>query len=552
MPTQTKFICPSGGVNVDFSGVFEELNGGTQYGTATNFKVGASDINTLFHASTSVNDRPSFNTGYKIGANDLSTIFRRRGFSGINITTQPTNQVVVNNSTATFSIAATALGTPTYQWYKNSLSISGETSTTYTTASLTTANDTDVYFCRVSYSGSFVDSNSVGSKIKPFITTQPVGGSFNQTDGMFLSVTAAGSATLFYQWRRNGTDINGATSSSYPSSGQFSLISSTAGTYTCKVTSTHDSTGVISNGATLTIIAPDVSIGITGFNSPYEFNEGQVITITTALTAGKAVTYQWYGPNGPITNGLNGYTIQPTGVNGVNSQLLFTLSTSNDGSYYVVATNDGGSDTSNSINIVIRPPIVTAGITAYNAPFCFNIGVVITITASIAQGENITYQWYGPSGLIANGQNGYNIINQGAGLQFTLSNANAATYYVRATNGGGYDDSNTIAVQVSTAPIIAAVYCDDVPADNFDEFAISNDGDSSVEFVLSASVNRGCPQAVGGWYLSGDNGSTFTQLMNPNNFAPLTQPAYTTKYYQFKLSNTAGAVASNIIVVTSS
>ena len=87
MPTQTKFVCPSGGLNVDFSGVFEELNGGTTYGTATNFKVGALDLTGYFHASTSVNDRPSFNTGFKLnnGA-DLSTIFRRRGFNQYTLT----------------------------------------------------------------------------------------------------------------------------------------------------------------------------------------------------------------------------------------------------------------------------------------------------------------------------------------------------------------------------------------------------------------------------------------------------------------------------------
>jgi len=544
MPTQTKFICPSGGVNVDFSGVFEPLNGGSSYASATNYKVGALDLTGIFHVSTSVNDRPSFNTGYKLSNNaDLSTIFRRYGFAGITITSQPTNQVVVNNSTATFSITATALGTPTYQWYKDSLSISGATSSSYTTSSLTTANDSDSYYCVVSYGGSSVNSNSVSSKIKPYITSQPSNLNVNDAAGaQAFQVAAAGSGTIFYQWYRGATLLG--TNNQHVMN---PVTASDIGNYYCKVTSSYDSIGVNSNTVSLSIIAPDVSIGITGFNSPYEFNEGQVITITPALTAGTNVTYQWYGPNGVIANGQNGYNILSPG-----NDLQFALSTSNDGSYYVIATNQGGSDTSTSINIVIRPPIITAGITGYNAPFCFNIGVVITITASIAQGENITYQWYGPSGLIANGQNGYNIINQGAGLQFTLSNANAATYYVRATNGGGYDDSNTIAVQVSTAPIIAAVYCDDVPADNFDEFAISNDGNSSVEFVLSASVNRGCPQAAGGWYLSGDNGSTFTQLMNPNNFAPLTQPADTTKYYQFKLSNTAGAVASNIIVVTSS
>jgi hypothetical protein len=39
MPTQTKFLITSGVALVDLSGVFEPLNGGTSYGSATNYKV---------------------------------------------------------------------------------------------------------------------------------------------------------------------------------------------------------------------------------------------------------------------------------------------------------------------------------------------------------------------------------------------------------------------------------------------------------------------------------------------------------------------------------
>ena len=438
MPTQTKFVCPSGGVNVDLSGIFAELNGGTSYGTATNLKVGANDINTLFHASTSVDDRPSFNTGYRITvggvATDLSAIFRRRGFVGITITTQPTTQIINNNASATFSIAATAAGTPTYQWYKNNSIISGATSTTYTTGALTTANDTDTYFCRVSYSGSSVDSNSVTTRIKPYIITHPVGGNFNDGDGMSLSIVAGGSPTLSYQWFKDGNQINGATSSSYPASGQFTLNSASKGTYTCKVTSTYDQVGQTSNGATLTIIVPDISLGITNYNPPFVFQYDTVITLTVTKTAGSNVTYAWSGPNGNITNGQGGYTL----LNG-DTQLQFTLSASNDGLYSVTATNGGGSDTSTA-TISIIPPEVSIGITNYNPPFIFGNGNEITITSTLSQGLNVTYQWYGPNGSIQNAT--------GATYQFSLSDSTDGNYYVVATNAGGSDTSNTITISL--------------------------------------------------------------------------------------------------------
>ena len=83
MPTQTRFIAPSGGSNLDLSGIFADLDGGTSYGTATKFRVGSVDLTGYFHASTSSEDRPAFNTGYKVNGTDLSAIFRRRGFVGM-------------------------------------------------------------------------------------------------------------------------------------------------------------------------------------------------------------------------------------------------------------------------------------------------------------------------------------------------------------------------------------------------------------------------------------------------------------------------------------
>ncbi len=49
----------------------------------------------------------------------------------------------------------------------------------------------------------------------PTISVQPVGGLVSITTTGSLSVTASGSGTLTYQWKKNGTNISGATSSTY-------------------------------------------------------------------------------------------------------------------------------------------------------------------------------------------------------------------------------------------------------------------------------------------------------------------------------------------------
>ena len=426
MPTETKFICVSGATNVDLSGIFEDLNGGTSYGNPTNFKVGANDINTLFHASTG-GDVASFDTGFKVNGTDLSAIFRRRGFVGITITTQPTNQVVTNNASATFSIAATAAGTPTYQWYKNNSIISGATSTTYTTGALTTANDTDTYFCKVSYSGSSVDSNSVNTRIKPYIITNPSGGSFNENDGMSLSVVAGGSPTLSYQWYKNGNIISGAISSSYPASGQFSLTTSTVGTYTCKVTSTHDATGVTSSGAVLSIIPPVVTISA----GQLVFNNTDLVIFSSSLSQGTNVTYQWYGPSGLIS-----------GATG--SSYSFNMSSSTYGTYYVRATNNGGYDDSNTITVYMNP-LITSNPSNYG-PVCPGANATFTVTA--VGSPILSYAWY---------KNGSTYVGGGSTLNYSGgSNGDtfACTVSSNATAGMSTATSSNATLSTYALPVI--------------------------------------------------------------------------------------------------
>ncbi|GGA40037.1 beta-1,3-glucanase family protein [Dyella nitratireducens] len=57
------------------------------------------------------------------------------------ITTQPSNQSVALGQSATFSVAATGLGTLSYQWSKNGTAIAGATSASYTTPATAAADN---------------------------------------------------------------------------------------------------------------------------------------------------------------------------------------------------------------------------------------------------------------------------------------------------------------------------------------------------------------------------------------------------------------------------
>ena len=65
------------------------------------------------------------------------------------ITVQPSNDSVTEPDTGNFSITATGEGTLTYQWYKNTVLISGATSSSYETPATDSADTGDEFYCIV-------------------------------------------------------------------------------------------------------------------------------------------------------------------------------------------------------------------------------------------------------------------------------------------------------------------------------------------------------------------------------------------------------------------
>jgi hypothetical protein len=138
----------------------------------------------------------------------------------------------------TLSIVATG-SSPTFQWRKNGVNlsngggISGVTSPTLSFASVT-ANDAASYDCVVaSTCGSVASATAtlwVGSGI-PVITSQPEDQGACVGAPATFQVSATGS--VWYQWRKNGVAIPGATAATYTIS---AVAAGDAGPYDCVVT----------------------------------------------------------------------------------------------------------------------------------------------------------------------------------------------------------------------------------------------------------------------------------------------------------------------------
>ena len=83
----------------------------------------------------------------------------------------------------------------------------------------------------------------------PTITAQPASQTVTAGSSATFSVTASGTAPLSYQWRRNGTAINGATSASY----RITTTATTDNGVSFSVVVSNTAGIVPSNSATLSV-----------------------------------------------------------------------------------------------------------------------------------------------------------------------------------------------------------------------------------------------------------------------------------------------------------
>ncbi|RJQ14557.1 hypothetical protein C4553_00585 [Candidatus Parcubacteria bacterium] len=172
------------------------------------------------------------------------------------ISTQPQSQTANVGSMVSLSVVATGTPPLSFQWRKDGSNIQGATSSTFTIASVATS-DAGSYTVVVSNSAGSVTSSAATLTVNqpPSITTQPQSQVVNVGDSVTFSVVASGTAPLSFQWRKDGSNIQGATASTFTIA---SVATSDAGSYTVVVSNSAGS--VTSSAATLTVNQPAPSI----------------------------------------------------------------------------------------------------------------------------------------------------------------------------------------------------------------------------------------------------------------------------------------------------
>src|SRR5437879_3808275 len=219
------------------------------------------------------------------------------------ITIEPVSQTVTTGQTATFTVVAAGTAPLSYQWRKSGTAISGATASTYTTPATTSADNGSHFTVVVSNTAGSVTSNAATLTVSaaaaaPSITTQPASQTVTVGQTATFTVVAAGTAPLSYQWRKGGTAILGAASSSYTTPATTSADNGSQ--FTVVVSNVAGS--ATSNAATLTV-NPAPSLQITTTSLP----SGQVQTPYSASlqATGGTPPYAWSVISGQLPNGLS-------------------------------------------------------------------------------------------------------------------------------------------------------------------------------------------------------------------------------------------------------
>jgi hypothetical protein len=210
-------------------------------------------------------------------------------------TTQPTTQTVTTGATVTFTASADGSPAPTLQWRKNGAAITGQSSATLTLTNVATT-DAGSFTCVASKSAGTATSSAAVLTVNPLvvgsvpvITAQPV--SLIATLGANVNFTVTAAGAISQQWRKNGTAIAGATTTTLTLN---NLTAAYAADY--DVVFTNASGSVTSAAATLLLNA-GLTSRLSNVAVRTTLAANQVLTVGLTVSGGaKSVLIRAAGP----------------------------------------------------------------------------------------------------------------------------------------------------------------------------------------------------------------------------------------------------------------
>ena len=255
------------------------------------------------------------------------------------ISAQPQNQTVAQGQTANFAVTGQGTAPLTYQWRHAGTNLPGATNAALSVVNAQ-ATDAGLYRVVINNVASYLFSQGATLTVlaPAFIAVPPQSQLGVASTTVQFQVTAGGTAPLFHQWRKNGSDLPGENGT------QLTLNNvqpASAGNYSVVVTNNYGS--ATSLVAVLSIVVPPV---ITDDPTNATVMENDPITFYASATGTAPLTYQWR------KDGLS--------IPGANSASfsIAAAQLSDEGAYSVVVTNLGGSATSQPAVLMVNSSFV--------------------------------------------------------------------------------------------------------------------------------------------------------------------------------------------------
>ncbi len=368
------------------------------------------------------------------------------------ITTQPTNRSVTAGQTASFSIATTGTAPITYQWMKNGAAISGANAASYITPATKTTDSGSQFAVTVRNSSGSVTSTSAiltvtAAAVAPSISTQPVGRTVTAGQTSSFSVTASGTATLTYQWMKNGAAISGANAASYltpatkasDSGAQFAVIV------------TNGSGSVSSSSATLTVTAATTLL-LNSSSSALSFGNVNVsstgtqnVTLTNAGNSDVTISQVLVAGAGFNSSNASGIILSP----GQTTTLTSTFAPSANG-----AASGSITVSSNATNSPASISLSGTGVTAatHSVQLSWSSGAS-GVTGFNAYSSTVSGGPYVKMTSTASSDNSYTHTNVQSGQTYYYRMADTSTYVPRRWQPGLIVDVQRLPVQPMEYPL---------------------------------------------------------------------------------------------------
>jgi hypothetical protein len=348
------------------------------------------------------------------------------------VTTAPVDVTVTEPAAATFTVVATGTAPLSYQWRRDGTPIAGAESSSYTldpTAVSDSGAQFDVVVTNAAGSVTSTAATLTVTPAPPAITAQPASVTVIAPAPATFSVVATGTAPLSYQWRRDGTPIDGATDASYvldpteltDSGAQFDVVV------------TNAAGSVASTAATLTVNAAPVPPGISTEPADVTVTEPAPATFSVVAEGDAPLSYQWRRNGTPIAGATgSSYVLDPTALGDSGAQ------------FDVVVTNGAGTITSAPATLTVNaaPPAITTSPAdaTVTEPASATFSVVANGTAPL------TYQWR-RNGTPIDGATGSTYV-----LDPTATSDSGAQFDVVVSNSAGSVTSAAAALTVNAAP----------------------------------------------------------------------------------------------------